>query len=443
MALSDIVTISLTTESAKVEQAGFGVPMILAPETVAGFTERVRFYTTLAGVVTDYATTTATYKMASAIFAQSPRPPKIAVGRVANQPTQRFAVTPVATNSTVYNMRINGTLVTYTSDASATVTEIIAGLKAAIDALSLGITVSDQTTYMRILANTPAAFFSVESLDVAKIGVKQDHGDGTYEALIKADIAAIFLEDPSPYAMLFGFNSKECVDAIADEAEARKKLFIAQTQESDVIRLSFASDTGGSETIAGALNPGFFRTALIYHPQTDAFADAALAGRCLPLDPGSETWAFKTLAGVSPVALTATHRTNALAKSCNTYETIAGVAITEEGKVSGNEFIDIIRFRDWLEARMSEEIFGALARAKKIPFTDAGIAVIEGIIRARLQAGIDVGGLSNDPAPTVFVPKAVNVSTNDRALRRLTGVTFEARLAGAIQAITIQGTLSV
>lgn len=440
MALSDIVTISLSTESAKVTQAGFGMPIILAPETVAGFTERVRFYTDLAGVVADYATTTATYKMALAVFAQSPRPPTLAIGRCALQPTQRFAVTPVATNSTLYQMRINGTLVEYTSDATATVTEIIAGLKAAIDALSLGITVSDQTTYMRILANTAAAFFSVESLDVAKIGVVQDHADPG----LATDLAAIFLEDSSPYALLYGFNSKACVDAISDYAEGVKKIFIAQTQESDVVRLSNASDTGGSQTVAGLLKAdGKFRTALIYHPKTDAFADAALAGRCLPLDPGSETWAFKTLAGVASTTLTATQRTNALAKNCNIYTTVAGVAITEAGKVSGNEYIDIIRFRDWLEARMSEEIFGALARAKKIPFTDQGIAVIEGIIRARLQAGIDVGGLANDPAPTVFVPKAVDVSANDRALRQLTGVRFEARLAGAIQAITIQGTLSI
>lgn len=440
MALSDIVTISITTESAAVERAGFGVPLILAPDCPVGFTERVRSYTSLTGLVTDFASTTATYKQASAIFAQSPRPPTIMVGRCALPPTERFAVTPVATNSTLYQMRINGTLVEYTSDASATITEIIAGLKAAIDALSLDITVSDQTTYMRILANTAGAFFSVESLDIAKIGVVQDHADPG----LATDLAAIALEDSSWYGLLYAFNSKACVDAVSDFAEANDKLFVAQTQESDVVRLSNASDTGGSQTVAGLLKADAkFRTALIYHPKTDAFADAALLGRCLPLDPGSETWAFKTLAGVASVTLTATQRTNALAKYCNVYETIAGVPVTEMGKVSGNEFIDVIRFRDWLRARLSEEIFAALARMQKIPFTDAGIAVIEGLVRGVLQDGVDVGGLASDPAPVVTVPLAADVSLVDKAARHLPDVRFDAVLAGAIHTIAVSGVISV
>lgn len=440
MALSDIVNVSITTETAKVTQAGFGVPLILAADTPVGFTERTRSYTELSGLGVDFATTTATYKQASAIFSQNPRPPTVMVGRLANIPTQRFAITPVASNSTVYELRVNGTLVSFTSDASATVTEIIAGLTSAINALSLGITCSDQTTYLRVIANTAGAFFSIESLDVTKLAIAQDHADPG----LAADLGAIFLENSTWYALLFAFNSKACVEAIATWAEANKKLFIAQTQDSAVITLADGSDTGGSQTVAGSLKASArFRTALIYHPSTMAFADGGLAGRCLPLDPGSETWAFKTLAGVSSVTMTATHRTNALAKYVNIVETIAGVSVTEEGKVSANEFIDIIRFRDWLEARISENVFGALVRNKKVPFTDGGIAIVKGLILAVLQDGVDVGGLASDPAPTVTVPKAANVSSNDKAARRLTGVKFDAVLAGAIQAVTISGTVSV
>ncbi len=440
MALSDIVTVTITSESAAVTQEGFGMPIILAPDTPGGFTERVRFYTSLTGIGVDFATTTATYKMASAIFSQSPRPPTIAVGRLANKPTQRWAVTPTASNSTLYQMRVNGTLVEFTSDASATVTEIIAGLKAAIDALALGITVSDQTTYMRIVANTAGAFFSVEVLDTSLLAIEQDHADPG----LAADLAAIALEDSSWYGMLFGFGSKACIDAISDFAEANKKLYFAQTQDSAVITLSNGADTGGSQTIAGLLKADTkFRTALIYNAKTDAFADCAWAGVCLPLDPGSETWAFKTLAGVSVSTLTATHRTNALAKYCNIYETIAGVNVTNKGTVSGNEWIDFIRFRDWLEARMSEGIFAALAASKKIPYTDAGIAVIEGIVRSWLQAGVAVGGLAADPAPEVTVPRAADVSSTDKSNRVLNNVKFDAVAAGAIQAVNISGVISV
>lgn len=55
-----------------------------------------------------------------------------------------IAVTAVA-NSTAYQLTINNTLISITSDASATNIEILAALKSAIDAASLGVTTSHPT----------------------------------------------------------------------------------------------------------------------------------------------------------------------------------------------------------------------------------------------------------------------------------------------------------
>lgn len=439
MALSDIVNVTISSSSARVSRAGFGVPMILAADTTSwDVGERVRFYTSQDGIATDFASTTATYKMAARIFAQASPPSRIAVGKLANAPTQRWAVTPVVANDTVYQMEFNGNLIEYTSDGSATMAEIIAGLKADIDALSLGVTVSDQTTFMRIVANTPGAFFTANSLNTARLAIAQDHADPG----VVADLDAIALQDSTWFAILNAFNSKAMAEAISDWAESAEKLFVAQTQDSAVSTLSLASDTGGSETLAKAVMANF-RTALIYHPEADAFADAALAGACLPLDPGSETWAFKTLAGVPTYELTATQRTNLVNKRCNFYEINAGIAMTNEGKVSGNEYIDVIRFRDWVKARIQEDVILLLARAKKIPFTDAGIAGVGAIVLAVLKDGVALGGLSPDPAPVVTVPKAADVSAGDKAARTLTGVKADAVLAGAIQVTSISVTLAV
>lgn len=59
-------------------------------------------------------------------------------------------VTPVAQNATSYSVTINGTLFTYVSDASATVAEITAGLKTAIDAGSEPVTTTDNSTDLDI-----------------------------------------------------------------------------------------------------------------------------------------------------------------------------------------------------------------------------------------------------------------------------------------------------
>lgn len=439
MSLQSIVNISISTESAAVTQAGFGVPLILGYDCPAGFTERVRFYEDLASMVTDgFSATGPTYLMASAVLAQTPRVVEVAVGRCA-KPTQRWAITPVAANTTVYSMTVNGNAVSYASDGSATVTEIIAGLKTAIDALSLAVTVSDQTTYMRIVANTAGATFSVSVpvTQTANLAIAQD----TVDVSLAADLAAIAAEDNTWYGLLNPFASSALHQLVAAYAEANKKLFIAQTQDSAVITVSSGSDTTSIAYILKAASDA--RTALIYNPNNTAFSDGAWAGKCLPLDPGSETWKFKTLNGSTVTVLTTTQKTNASNKNCNTYCTTAGVNITEEGKVAVGEFIDVVRFRDWLEATMAESIFGALARTKKIPYTDAGVAVIEGLVRAALKAGVDVGGLSGNPAPVVTVPLVANVDPSDKAARILRNVKFDAVLAGAIHFVDISGTVTV
>jgi hypothetical protein len=435
--ISDIVNVAITSESSHVTQEGFGVPLVLSP--TPAWVERTRSYTDLAGMVIDgFGTTSPEYKMVAELFSQKIRPVKVIVGRCANKPTQRFAVTPNVTNSTGYKLKVNGTEVLYTSDASATAAEIIDGLKAAIDLLGLAITTSNQgpNTFLRIVANTAGAFFSVEPSELGKLEVVQDHADPG----LAADLAAIKLENNDWYDVKHLFNSKLCIEAIAGYIEANGKIFIAQTQDTTVATTAKA----GTDDVAESLQASAYaRTALIFHPKTDAFADGGWAGRCLPLQPGSETWKFKTLAGVPAVTLTSTQRANLKAKSCNFYETVGGVNITEEGVVSAGEFIDVIRFRDWLVARMQERIFGTLTSVNKVPYTNKGVATITADVRAQLQEGVDAGGLSDDPAPTAQGPKVQNVSNADKVGRVLNNVKFDAVLAGAIHAVNLSGTVAV
>lgn len=443
MPLRDIVSIAISTESVKVLQAGFGIPLILSPNVA--WAERTRTYTDLAGMSTDgFSTTGPEYLMASALFAQDPRPEKVVVGRLANKPTQRYTVTvKTVENSKKYQLRVRGNTAEFTADATATNDEIVAGLMAAVNALTGDTTTAttDSTGGVgahKLLLTADAAgnWDAVESLDVNYLEVVQDHADPG----AAADLGAIKLENDTWYAVLNAWNSKAMVTAIAAWVETAKKLFIAQTIDTPVI----STAKSGTDDVAEALQAAAYaRTALIYHPATDAFADAAWAGRGLPLDPGSETWALKTLAGVTAKSLTSTHITNLEAKGANWYETISGVNVTRTGIVVEGEWIDVIRFRDWLEARLSERIFATLAKVNKVPYTDKGIATIEAEVRAQLQEGVDVGGLSSDPAPKVTVPKVSTVASADKNARILKNVKFDAQLAGAIHAIQINGTITV
>lgn len=239
------------------------------------------------------------------------------------------------------------------------------------------------------------------------------------------------------YALLCDSHSQAEIAALAASIETLRKIYLAATAD-DAVLLGTDTEIGGALKLAA-----YARTALIYHGRTATFPEAAWGGKLLPQDPGSETWKFKTLAGITPYKLTTTEETNLVADNVNHYQTVAGINITAEGVTSSGEFIDITRFIDALQADIEEHVFARLAALPKVPFTDPGIAIIENEIRGSLQRGISNGGLAADPPPTVTVPRAADVDPLDKNARILRDVLFTAVLAGAIHKLIINGRLTV
>lgn len=434
MPISDIANIVISLQTAQALVAGFGIPLILSAHTRNA--DRIRFYSSPQGAVADgFVAGDPELALLTTIYSQNPAPTTVAVGRRTNAPTMRWAVTSVAANLTTYTLKVNGTAVAYTSDASATQSEINLGLKAAIDALGLGLTTSDQTTYLRIVATTPGAYFTVESPEVAKLGIAQDNVD----AGVAADLTAIQLVDNTWYAILSPYKSFAENQAIATWAEAHEKLFLAESQDSAIITTAFSGGTDIATTLKGL---ALVRTALLYHQGDGTNAAAAWAGKVLPMDPGSETWKFKTLAGVTASPLNDTALTNLHAKSCNFYYAVAGINMTAEGTVASGDWIDTVRGRDWLKATMAGNIVTRLANAKKVPYTDAGAAVIESEVRAALQAAEDVGLITDNPRYVVTVPSVLSQGGTNRQNRVFPNLTFTAQLAGAIHKVSVSGTIT-
>lgn len=445
MPLKDVIRITISALSSGVTQAGFGIPLILSHN--AAWVERTRSYTSADAVLTDFPTVstvqTPEYRAAVKLFSQDPAPEKVIIGRAVGKPTQKFTITVSSVaNTTAYAIRIGAETASFTSDSSATNDEVVAGLLAAFNALSGHDMTATQTgsvgsKVLVLTGDVAGNWHDVEIVDVSLLSIAQDHADPG----VATDLTAIKNANDEWYALFTLYNSKLYVKAAADWIETQDKLYVAQSQDTQIIDVA----VGSAADIATALKTAtYFRTGIIYHPATGAFADGAWEGACLPLSPGSETWKFKTLATVPATVVSATHQTNLEAKHCNYYYNVANENMTTQGVVAAGEFIDVIRFRDWLKARMSERLFARLKNAKKIAFTDAGFVIVENEIRGVLSDGVKVGGLSNDPAPTVTVPKASAVPTADRTARKLTGFKFKATLAGAIHLIDpIEGDISV
>lgn len=256
------------------------------------------------------------------------------------------------------------------------------------------------------------------------------------------DLDLINNANSSWYALISTSRELSTVLEIAGWVESRIKLFGTASNNQDIINVPAGTD---STSIAARLNQlGYVRTFVMYHQ--DALYDypeAAWFGSVLPLEPGSETWKFKTLNGISYSNLTTTQSLNSLNKKANTYEFVGGIGITANGTVAQGEYIDIIRGIDWLTARIQEYVFRVLVTNPKVPYTDAGIASIQAEVMRVLQQGISNDFISDDPAPTSTVPRASEVSPSDKAARILRNVRFQATLAGAIHAVQIRGTVSV
>jgi hypothetical protein len=324
----------------------------------------------------------------------------------------------------------------YTSDASALVAEITAGLTSAINGITgKNFTAVDNTTHVTITGDAAADWFSLEVNDPTIMKIEQEHADPG----VATDLAAISVEDDEWYCLLTNFNSNAYVLAAVAWIEAQKKIYVFDVNESDAI----TTTAGNSDTLDDIATANRARTGGVYHPSPVDMNAAAWAGRCLPEEPGSITWKFKTLSGPAAVSLTSTQRANLIARSANFYESVAGVDIMSEGTTADGDFLDVQRSLDWLDDDLSKTVFENMAAGGKVPFTDPGVAVVTSAISASLQRAVDRQILAADPAPLVVAPKVADVSAANKTARTLPDVQFSGTLAGAIHKTVITGVVSV
>jgi hypothetical protein len=489
--LSDIWTVNVTTSAPGASAPGFGKAMILGAYGKT-WPERTREYADITAVGQDFLTTDPEYLEAQRLFSQTPRPPKVTIGRGTLPPTQRWAITPTAANNAVYSVRVGDKTASFTSDGSATVAEITSGLGLAILALmpawatshayaiadravnggllyecitagtsagsggpsgttanitdgtahwkyvGAAVTVSDQSTFARVTVTNPGAWIALQVADVNLLSIAQDHANPG----LSTDLDAIRLQNDTWYELLYPWNSSACVLANAAWVEAAGKTYAAQVQDTAVA----ATVVAGATDVAAALKTaGYLRTHAWYHPATDAFLDAGICGVCLPFNPGTETWKFKRPAGVPVVQLTSTQKANLDAKNCNYYYDAGGVSITGEGKVASGEWIDVVRGRDAVAASLQVALVNAVSDTSigKLPFTAEGLQVLEGAVLTVLRGFENPKGaaLFQTGSSVVVTPKIENVSADDRKNRVVNGITWSAKFQSAIHSGTLSGTV--
>lgn len=438
MALKDLANVVLSVEGPALTQVGFGTLACAAYHTHN--TDLDRTYTSLADLTTDgFLAYEPAYLMVARAFAQSPRPTSVKVLRLATPWTEIVRFTPVsAVSATIYSFVASykgvDYDVIYTSDGSATIAEITAGLAAAFEALpsaisSHGTATGAVTTYCQVTTDAAGdMIYYSDWTDNLKFS------NNTADPGIATDLANVRNADADWYGLALDNNSAAIIEAADVFAETQDMLLGADTCDSIAFDNTATTDVGYVLKLASA------GRVIIGFPNKDtaSYMGVAMLAERFPHDPGSVgaggTFALKSLVGVIPGAWSATQIANLRAKNYVTYITTAARSHTLDGKVAGGEFADVVRGLDWYRIRSEERIANLLLNNDKIPFTDRGISQVYSELAAQQLDGEAVE-LFVPGTSTLVVPKRSAVNPTDRANRKLTGIHGTVTLAGAIHLV--------
>lgn len=448
-----IVNVQISLNTTGISTEGFSTLLCVGPH-MYGLT-RVSTYTDPNQMIEDgFSADDALYRMVSDAFAQTPSPAQVKVGR---QQVDGFTLIVGQLGATsTYVLTVSNTLADGTirkkeysyTNSSGSESDILKGILQAITSDNDAVITdndsqaSEETlTQLHLEAKNPGTAFSVQC--TSNLSTKMD--DPTED--IADTMAAVVASDSDFYGVALASRVDEDILAMAEWAEANEKLFGTATAADGAKNSEITTDIGSQ---LKAKN--YYRTFWFYHAlAAEEYPECAIMARCFSINPGGETWANKQLSSITTDSLSETEALAVQGKNGNTFEPFRNISITQNGKVAAGEWIDVIRFRDWLAEEIKVNVFNLLINRDKVPYTDAGIAAIESQIRAALTLGQTRGGIApteydengnQNLGFTISVPLSSSISPNQKALRILNDVKFTARLAGAIHVVNITGNLT-
>lgn len=438
--------INISRDNISITRQGFGIPLILTNED-SGWdaSERYRSYSSLTEVAEDFSTSSRTYLMANLIFSQNPKVSEIKIGnedtRVAQVSTIEFSAT-IITGNTI-SIDVDGETITQAFDTNNATT--LTALAAQIQALpQIATASSNGSDTITVTAQTAGVGFSLANAEVTG-GLTQatiDLATTTDNHGPAEDIDEIIDQTNDFYIILWIERNRSLVKKMSAKVETLQKIFVTSDDDTNIL-LPANTDN----ILYDLRNLNYDRTVFAYKSDEADFLDAAITGEILPYDAGSATWKWKNMNGITADSFTTTQLNSIKNKKGNYYITTAGVDYYAEGYVVSGEWADIIMAIDYITIRMQEALFELFVTNPKIPMTDEGGAAIEGTMRMVLEESKSKNLIAiDDDFPngyTIHIPKVSTIPVQDRVDRIFSGITFRARLAGAVHAVVINGNVSV
>lgn len=485
------VDVEIRKDTPRVSAAGFGILMVITDSVLLSATRRHREFTSAESVKDFFGTDSEEWKAADAFFFQDPflkaQPDKLQFGKFVDadaaaliecgdSPETDIDVWKAISNGN-FAITIDGGLVELTTLDFSAVTSL--DDVASIINVELGATgdcyflinrfnITSSTTGVASTVTLLDSIAIPAGTDISGTGFLNGNAEvsptnlggsvlsqGQAVETFNSAIEAIEAVNGDWYAMgaLKKFRDSPEAEVMADEIESRRKMFLIATNDVNVLVL------GSLSTFAYYLkNANYKRSGVIYHNTDTLYPDMSWMGQQLPKDIGSTNWAFKTLAGIAEgatvgipvVSLTESQKDAALDVNVNIYTEILAAEFTYFGTMGGGknidkegEFIDIIRNIDFLQARVEEGLMALFLEVDIIPYTNAGITMVDTRLKNRLDVYGVKQGILVEGSIITFFPKRSEVSQSDRDDRLLPDGTFTAELQGGINSVVVRGTVFI
>lgn len=434
--LNYIVDMSITIANAVVSRAGFSTALILSAEANGKFSGNSKLYSSVDELLDDgFSATGVTYTTASKLKAQNPSPSVFKVGKriLSGGYQQNITLTVAPGNSgDIYSVDVDSVGYEYIRPDGYSDSQVATQLRTLLSG-DTNFTVGGVGTAITMLSNDTGTVHKFDNIVRLAVTDNTSINDG----YTLTDLANIVNYDADFYAVLLDCNQKDQVETVATWTEGVRRVLFFEANDTDTLDQAVTTDIFSVLKASSAAN-----SLGLYYASIGTGAVAGWLGKGITYEPGSFNWAHKTIASVPVSTLSDSSLAVLRSKRGNYYVSIAGSGDTWSGITGSGEFIDTISLVHFLYARITEDVVACLKANVRIPYTNAGISTLTSVILARLRSKIGTG-IAGSPAPYVTAPRVADIPSTDKQARHLPNVKFAGVLEGAINSLTINGTLTV
>lgn len=474
LSVSQIVNVTVSLSPIAAQARNFGSLLILGSSGVINTDERLRQYSSIDEVATDFGTSAPEYAAAALFFSQSPQPSTVYIGEWAKTATSgSLNGAPLTTAEQAmgpFQAITTGALTISFDGVSVPVTGINLSAAANLNAVA-GIITTALTTHGSAVWDANTARFVIKSATTGVTSTVSVAANSPLAALLKIQasnaptlVAGIAAETALTAVTLLADKSSDWYGlAIADAAlGASDVLAVAQFIEATGVSRVFAvTSTDTNEIVAGQttsvgyqLKQANLQRTFWQYSSTNPYAAVSAMGRAFTVDfSGSNTTItlkFKQEPGVVAEDLSTSQNAALAANNGNVFVKYNNAtSILQQGVMANGYFFDEVHGLSWLQNDIQTAVYNLLYTSPKVPQTDAGINQIVGTINRQLDQAVNNGlvapGQWNAPGfgalnqgdtlssgYYTYAPKIATQSQADREARKAPLIQSAVKLAGAV-----------